>query len=186
MKGNKGKYIHSAVHLLIYSVSTLLRGILLLPGSRRRKTNGGQGPQEAQSVERRTQSQKGRVRVGIKSAKSRGSTEKAPLTQPGEGDNGGAPVVVERVKLLGWQRIGKLSQLVPQSRRHGVTRFPTEVVEEPCAECTMLPGAPPLPAAAAPPPATECPIRADCYSSARPKSHDFCSYNSAVKIFLTS
>lgn len=79
----KGKYIHSAVHLLIYSFNTLLRGILLLPGSRRRKTNGGQGPQEAQSVrERRTQSRKGRVRVGTKrSAESRGSTEKAPLTR---------------------------------------------------------------------------------------------------------
>lgn len=95
-------------------------------------------------------------------------------------------MVVEPVKLLGWQWIGKLRELVPQSRRHDVTGFLTEVVEEPCAECTMPPGAPPLPAPLYPHPSHPISIRVDCYSSARPKSHDFCSYNSAVKIFLTS
>lgn len=129
------------IYSLIYSLNTLLRGILLLPGRRGENKWLSRPPRSSSVRERCARSQKGSERVGIKrSAERGGSTEKAPFTQPGDGDNGGAPVVAEHLKLLGWQWIGNLREVVPQSRSHR-------------AECTMLPGAPPLPV----PPTTPSP-----------------------------
>lgn len=62
-------------------------------------------------------------------------------TQPGGGYGQCSPrgeacdrpqaTVTEHVKLLGWQLIGKLTQMVPQSGRHHVPCFRIEFIDEP-------------------------------------------------------